>query len=344
MTGKKHTPGTGRHSAASTGSNARAGITARSHKGAAGPAPVSTAGAGIAERLARREQLIVLLAAGIIVVLAATYTVFGAGLQMSAVDMTRLALAPPSATLPATAVPSPAPQAPTPPAAIPPTATQPAGTPQATMPMVAAVDWTPAYATLVALMWWVMMIAMMTPSAAPALLLFTALKRHSATPGKAPAFALLFLAGYLLIWALFSLVATLLQWGLGHAGLVAPLLMKISSAGLAGTVLILAGLYQFSNLKNACLDHCRSPAQFLTRHRRPGARGALQMGAHHGMFCLGCCWALMALLFVGGIMNLFWIAGLALYVIAEKTLPNTAHVPKLTGAALVLAGLAVLFA
>ncbi|WP_114287495.1 DUF2182 domain-containing protein [Candidatus Halocynthiibacter alkanivorans] len=323
---------TGPGRAASTASNARAGASARSHKGTAGhatgPARAATAGPGIAERLARRDQLIVLLAAAAIVVLAFTYTVVGVGMDMSALDMARMELTS-QTVMPSTA--------------LPPAASPSSDPPPAAMPMVAATTWTPGYAILVALMWWVMMIAMMTPSAAPALLLFTALKRQGADQDKAPGLALLFLTGYLLIWALFSLVATALQWGLGHAGLVAPALMKISSSGLAGTVLILAGLYQFSALKNACLDHCRSPAQFLTRHRRPGARGALQMGAHHGTFCLGCCWALMALLFVGGIMNLFWIAGLAFYVIAEKTLPYSALIPKLTGVALILAGLVVLF-
>jgi predicted metal-binding membrane protein len=418
-------PGTGQSSAASTGRNASTGSTAHSHNGTTGhataPALAASAGAGIgpgiAERLARRDQLIVLLAAGFIVALATAYTVLGVGMNMSAVEMTRVAAAPeaalpsaatPSATLPPSTLPpsapassampsSPPPPAAMPPAAmpsaampssampssppppaampsletpsaaIPPPATSPSARPPsspsaslpaasatspsaapglgptpAPMPMSSATLWTPGYGALVVLMWWVMMIAMMTPSAAPALLLFTALKRQGAEQNKAPGLALLFLAGYLLIWALFSLAATALQWGLGQAGLVAPMRMKISSAGLAGTVLILAGLYQFSNLKTACLDHCRSPAQFLTRHRRPGARGALLMGAHHGSFCLGCCWALMALLFVGGIMNLYWIAGLALYVIAEKTLPHSALIPRLTGAALILAGLAML--
>ena len=118
--------------------------------------------------------------------------------------------------------------------------------------------------------------------------------------------------------------------------------MTINSNVLAGVVLLGAGLYQFSGLKNACLKHCRSPAIFLSEHNRPGLRGALTMGAHHGVYCLGCCWALMALLFVGGIMNLYWVIGLALYVLIEKTLPFGEIISKSAGVVLVCAGLYIL--
>ena len=186
------------------------------------------------------------------------------------------------------------------------------------------------------------MIAMMTPSAAPTLLLFTALKRHGKDKRHAATYSLLFLAGYLLIWALFALSAAFLQWGLGTIGLASGSMMTINSNVLAGVVLLGAGLYQFSGLKNACLEHCRSPAIFLSEHNRPGLRGALTMGAHHGVYCLGCCWALMALLFVGGTMNLYWVIGLALYVLIEKTLPFGEIISKSAGVVLVCAGLYIL--
>ncbi|MCP5086020.1 MAG: DUF2182 domain-containing protein [Rhodobacteraceae bacterium] len=212
----------------------------------------------------------------------------------------------------------------------------------AVKPMEMAGHWTFPYAALVFLMWWIMMIAMMVPSAAPTLLLFTALKRQGQTRDSAALTGGLFLSGYLLAWAGFSLGATLLQWQLGNLGLISATSMTIGSRVLASTVLIIAGLYQFTKLKDACLEHCRSPAHFLARHNRPGLLGAWKMGAHHGAFCLGCCWALMALLFVGGVMNLYWIAGLALYVMAEKLFPFGATLSRLIGAGLIVAGVAVL--
>ncbi|MCR9113372.1 MAG: DUF2182 domain-containing protein, partial [Rhodobacteraceae bacterium] len=109
----------------------------------------------------------------------------------------------------------------------------------------------------------------------------------------------------------------------------------------AGAILILAGLYQLSAFKEACLTHCRSPAQFLAQHRRPGGLGAVRLGAHHGLFCLGCCWALMALLFVGGIMNLWWIVALALYVLAEKTLTHARWLTRGAGWFLIAGGVYV---
>lgn len=212
---------------------------------------------------------------------------------------------------------------------------RPIGTP---MQMGITVDWTAAYTVLLALMWWVMMIAMMTPSAAPTLLLFTALKHHGKDRQNAVYYSGLLLAGYLIIWALFSLIATGLQWGLETLGLISAAMMTISSRLLAGFILLTAGLYQFSDLKSACLKHCRSPAYFLSENNRPGAFGALVMGIHHGVYCLGCCWALMALLFVGGIMNLYWIVGLALYVLAEKTVPFGELFSKVTGIILIFTG------
>jgi predicted metal-binding membrane protein len=207
------------------------------------------------------------------------------------------------------------------------------------MSMGGSHPWTFGYAMLVFLMWWVMMIAMMTPSAAPTLLLYTALKRHGSESASATKLSLIFLAGYLLIWGGFSLLATGMQWLTETLGVVDGPMMTLASRPAAGAVLILAGFFQFSALKTACLKQCSSPADFLTRHRRTGSGGALLMGMHHGAFCFGCCWALMALLFVGGIMNLYWIVGLAFYVLAEKILPNPRFFARCTGAVLILWGL-----
>ncbi|MGL3210274.1 DUF2182 domain-containing protein [Bradyrhizobium sp. BR 1433] len=201
--------------------------------------------------------------------------------------------------------------------------------------------WTPSYAVLVFVMWLTMMVAMMISSAAPMVLLFAALKRkQSATPSPF-AEAWIFLCGYFVIWAGFSLAATLAQWQLDLAGLLS-MAMAATSATLASGVLLLAGLYQFTPLKRACLRYCQSPVLFLSRHWQPGTAGALRMGLRHGLYCLGCCWFLMALLFVGGVMNLLWIVGITVYVACEKLLPVGHRLSYAAGAALIVAGLIVL--
>jgi predicted metal-binding membrane protein len=198
-------------------------------------------------------------------------------------------------------------------------------------------EWSPAYAALIFVMWAVMMAAMMLPSAAPTVLLVAALARHrSGNPGAVPATAALFASGYLLVWCGFSFTATLLQWALGEAGLLSET-MALGNTILASAVLIAAGVYQLTPLKDTCLRHCRSPAEFLIRHWR---RGALSTGVRHGLFCLGCCWILMALLFVGGLMNLAWIAAIALLVLLEKTMPWGGRMSRLTGALLAVWGAA----
>lgn len=239
-----------------------------------------------------------------IVLMAGLYTITGVGMNMSALDMTMMA--------------------------------GPIGNPMA---MGGSQPWSIGYTLLVFLMWWVMMIAMMTPSAAPTLLLYTALKRHGSERASATKLSLIFLAGYLLIWGGFSLLAAGAQWGTETLGLVNGPMMTLASRPAAGVVMILAGLFQFSTLKTACLKQCSSPADFLTRHRRTGGGGALLMGMHHGAYCFGCCWALMALLFVGGIMNLYWIVGLAIYVLAEKIVPSPRLFARCTGAVLMVWGL-----
>ncbi len=139
------------------------------------------------------------------------------------------------------------------------------------------------------------------------------------------------------MWFLFAAIATVLQWGLDAAGQLSAT-MALANALVAGVVLVLAGIYQWTPLKQACLRHCRSPLDFLMHHWRDSAVGAFVSGARHGAFCFGCCWMLMALLFVGGIMNLAWIAGIALLVLIEKTLPWGGWMGRVTGAVLVAWG------
>jgi predicted metal-binding membrane protein len=147
--------------------------------------------------------------------------------------------------------------------------------------------------------------------------------------------------GYLATWAAFSLVATLAQWALERKGLLAPSLVS-TSVWLSAGILVAAGIYQLTPLKRACLRHCRSPLAFISTHWRQGARGALRMGVVHGVFCVGCCWFLMALLFFGGVMNLYWIAGLALFVLFEKTVPAGHWLEYATGVILLVWGAGIL--
>ncbi|KWV59309.1 hypothetical protein AS156_32110 [Bradyrhizobium macuxiense] len=210
----------------------------------------------------------------------------------------------------------------------------------ADMPMD-PMPWTPSYAALIFAMWLTMMIAMMVSSAAPMVLLFAALKRKQSIAASPLADSWTFLCGYLLVWAGFSLTATLAQWQLDRAGLLS-MAMASTSVALGGCILLLAGLYQFTPLKRACLRYCQSPVLFLSRHWCPGTAGALRMGLHHGLYCLGCCWSLMVLLFVGGTMNLLWIVVITLYVACEKLLPVGHRLSYAAGAGLIAAGLIVL--
>jgi predicted metal-binding membrane protein len=211
------------------------------------------------------------------------------------------------------------------------------------MAAMASAVWTPGYAVLMFFMWWIMMMAMMLPSAAPMILLFATINRKQRATGSPYVPTGIFAAGYVLVWAAFSLVAVGAQWGLERSGLLSSMLAS-TSVVLGAGLLIAAGIYQLTPLKHACLRHCRSPLFFITHHWRPGGPGALRMGVEHGAFCTGCCWFLMALLFYGGIMNLYWIAGLALYVLVEKIVPAGHHVGRLAGALLIAWGGALLFA
>ena len=198
----------------------------------------------------------------------------------------------------------------------------------------------PTYALAISVMWWVMMVAMMLPTAAPTVLLVTSLAwDRLANPNLVPTAALLFASGYLLVWCGFSLAATLLQWSLDNAGLLSEK-MAFGDAILANTVLIAAGMYQWTPLKDACLRHCRSPSEFLFRHLRLGLLGAVGTGVRHGLFCLGCCWMLMALLFVGGLMSLAWVGAIALFVLVEKTVPWGDRMSRFSGVLLILWGVA----
>ena len=210
-----------------------------------------------------------------------------------------------------------------------------------TMPMTEA--WTPRQALMVFVMWAVMMVAMMVPSAAPMVLLFAALNRKKREHEQPHVPTGLFLSGYLLVWTAFSAVATLAQWGLHRAALLSPMMVS-TSAIFGGGLLIAAGVFQWTPLKNACLHHCRSPLSFLASRWRDDASGAFRIGFHHGAYCVGCCWMLMLLLFVSGVMNLVWVVLIAAFVLAEKVVPAgvACTVSRLAGAALVAWGTVVI--
>lgn len=178
---------------------------------------------------------------------------------------------------------------------------------------------------LMFIMWAVMMFGMMTPSAAPMVLTYTKISRRQQTELKPVLGTAVFYLGYLLIWTIFSAVATLAQGGLHAATLLSPM-METTSPILGGIILIAAGVFQFTPLKQACLSHCRTPLGYFMTEWRDGSWGALVMGIRHGAFCVGCCWLIMALLFVAGVMNLFWIGVIAAYVLLEKVVPNGRYV------------------
>lgn len=255
------------------------------------------------EAVLRRDRWVLLAALIVILTLAWGWLLAGAGMDMSAVEMT--AMAGMDGWLMQSAV------------------------------------WSPAYAALIATMWWVMMVAMMLPSAAPMLLLFARVNRKDKSVDAPLVPTALFAAGYLVAWGGFSVIATGLQWGLESLRLLSPML-ETTNRWLGAGILIAAGLWQLTPLKARCLSHCRSPLGFLAQHWRAGPAGALRMGLEHGAHCLGCCWFLMALLFFGGVMNLYWIVGLAVFVLVEKTVPSGRWVARAVGIALILWGIGLL--
>lgn len=255
------------------------------------------------ETLAKNDRLIVSLGLVFVTALSWAYILAGAGMDMG-MDMGR---------------------------------TMPMGTiGDMKLPMPSA-SWTLAYAALMLAMWWVMMAAMMLPGAAPMVLLFATVNRSAALQSGRAVPTIAFVSGYLVVWGVFSLAAAIAQFALTSAGILDGM-MRGNSPWFAGLVLIAAGVYQMTPIKDTCLRHCQSPQKFVMRHWQPGPAGAFRMGLAHGTFCLGCCGAMMVLLFIGGVMNILWIGGLALFVLIEKHAGRWPHFNKVTGAALVTWG------
>ena len=204
--------------------------------------------------------------------------------------------------------------------------------------------WKPIEFAFVFAMWAVMMVGMMAPSAAPMILMYARVGRQALTAGKPFAATGWFAGGYFLAWTGFALVATFLQWLLEREALLDPEMASASNV-LGGVVLIVAGVYQWTPFKDVCLVQCQSPLQFLMRHGgfRNHASGCLLLGLQHGAYCIGCCWVLMALLFVGGVMNVLWIAALAVLVLFEKLTPIGRWIARLAGCVLVATGIWMLF-
>jgi predicted metal-binding membrane protein len=205
------------------------------------------------------------------------------------------------------------------------------------MVMLDTQEWGATDVLLLFVMWAVMMVAMMLPSATPMILTFLTVNQTRSASNRPFVPMSVFVFGYLAIWTAYSAAATLAEWGLHQATLLSTT-MAATSPSLNAVLLIVAGVFQLTPLKRACLNHCRSPLFVLMSEWREGAAGALVMGARHGAYCLGCCWILMALLFVAGVMNLFWVAVIALLVMAEKILPKGEALGQITGIALVAAG------
>jgi predicted metal-binding membrane protein len=296
-----------------------------------------TAQTSALEAVLRRDRMVVIAALIVVIVLAWTYILLGAGTGMTAFEMS-----PPFGGPPDMAIDSGD-------AAIDQSSDMAMGGSDGAsggsgmamgdgmMVAMAPTTWTPGYAVLMFFMWWIMMMAMMLPSASPMILLFARVNRTQRDKGAPYVPTGVFALGYLLVWALFSQVAVTAQWGLERSGLLSSM-MASTSVILGGVLLIAAGVYQLTPLKYACLRHCRSPLFFISHHWRPGEWGALRMGFEHGAFCTGCCWFLMALLFYGGVMNLFWIIGLALFVLAEKVAPAGHWVGWMMGVGLIAWG------
>ena len=262
------------------------------------------------EAVARRDRRVVIAALSIVIALSWGYMLVGAGMGMSAVEMTGMSQQGISERM-------------------------------AGMTMMTLASWTPGYAVLMFFMWWIMMLAMMLPSATPTVLLFAAINRKQRDIGHPYVATSVFALGYLAAWGGFSLVAVMLQWAFERTHLLSSTLAG-ANVILAGLLLLAAGVYQLTPLKHACLRRCRSPLAFLVTHWRRGPRGALRVGLAHGAYCVGCCWSLMGLLFFGGVMNLYWIVGLALFVFFEKIFPAGHWLGQITGVVLSVWGVVTL--
>jgi predicted metal-binding membrane protein len=250
----------------------------------------------VLEALLRHDRLVLVAALAAIVALAWCWLLAGAGMEMGAIEMTAMAGMDGWLMQPAV--------------------------------------WSPPYAALIFSMWWVMMVAMMLPSAAPTLLLFARVNRKDKAAAAALTSTVFFAAGYLLAWGGFCAFATALQWGLESTRLLSPMLAT-TSHWLGAGILLVAGLWQLTPFKPVCLRHCRTPLGFLIDNWRAGRLGALRMGLRHGAYCLGCCWFLMMLLFFGGVMNLYWVVGLAVFVLLEKSTPLGHWLGRASGLVLV---------
>lgn len=263
--------------------------------------------AGIAERVLRHDRAMTIVGLGVVCLLSWTYLLSGAAMTSSGMEGGGMA---PMAGMAA---------------------------------MAGPMAWSASHAAIMFVMWTVMMAAMMLPGAAPMVLAVAAVDRGHRRRGLPAVSAAFFVLGYLLVWSAFSLAAVALQWGTEAAMGVSAMTSGVG-AGVGGAILIAVGLYQRTPLKDSCLRHCRSPLDFLTTRWRRGRGGAVRMGAEHGIYCLGCCWALMALLFVGGIMNLLWIAAIAGFVLVEKIAPGGRQVGRWAGVGLVAWGAWMVFA
>lgn len=210
----------------------------------------------------------------------------------------------------------------------------------ASMADVASHPWSATTFGYAFVMWAVMMVGMMTPSATPMILLYARVGRQAALDDKPFAATGFFAGGYLSAWVLFAALATLGQWLLEAALLLTPMLVSASRI-LSGIILISVGLFQWTPLKDACLRQCQAPLMFIQNHGgfRRDAGGAYRLGLLHGLYCVGCCWALMALLFIGGVMNVLWIAAIAIFVLAEKVVPGGRMLSRIAGGLIVMAGL-----
>ena len=259
------------------------------------------------ERILKHDRVVVLSALIVVMMLAWIYTIAGVGMKMNALQMSSMP----------NLITSDAPI------------------------MINYHSWDSMQFILMLAMWWLMMIAMMLPSATPTILLAAALNRRSQS-GKAPyGKTAYFTVGYLTAWFIFSLIAVFCQWLLEYTGIMTNM-MQNSSQLLAAGLLVMAGIWQYTPIKQACLRHCRSPVDFLTRYRRPRNTGAFIMGLHHGAYCLGCCWFLMGLLFVVCIMDVYWIIGLTLFILIEKLFSKGPLFGQVSGIVMIAAGIIIL--
>ncbi len=275
----------------------------------------NTANSTAVESFIQRDKIITIIAIAVLVGATLTYTVLGVGMNMSAIQMT------PGL-----------------------------GQSQMSMPKMSAMKnmaatpavWTFNYSVLMFFMWWTMMIAMMLPSASPMILLYTALIRRTKKTKSIIRQVTSFICGYLLAWAAFSLFAAALQSQLELRDWMSPMMMEATNIYLAAGILIAAGVYQLTPLKTVCLEKCRQPASFLANYKNTWVNSPLRIGLVHGFYCVGCCWFLMGLLFFGGIMNLYWIVGLIIFVAIEKLHEKGIIFGKILGGGAIVSGIAFL--